>query len=162
MSDTPANVDQTPAQPPAQPQPVAMPQALLDALKRTGTVVAEVRTYEVPEYEAIELDVLCSLATDRKGCNGESPYMVVVNMSEFPEADDFPGYIGYTRCEVVTEEGDMFAFTHYLRHADTGEMGPLADFLHNAVPPFALKVAKMGTRKGFTVYRPIPAVPRTP
>lgn len=157
MPETPAVQPQPQAQPPAQPQTVALPQALIDALKKSGTRADAVRVYEVPEYVAMELGDICCLPSSRKGCEGESPLMVVQRLAEFPEAREFKGYIGYYRAECATEYGDFVAFTHYMRAEDTGELGPLGEYFHDAVVPFAIRIAKMGTRRGFHVYRPIPA-----
>lgn len=158
MSDTPAEVEQTPAQPPAQPQSVALPDALVKALARSGISPDQVRVYDLPEYVEVDLELLCSKPTARKNCDGESPIMVVERVAMFPDAEDFKGYVGYFRAECSTADGDHVAFTHYLRSKDTGQMGPLAEFVSDAVVPFALRVAMMGTRKGFHVFRPIPVV----
>lgn len=130
--------------------------ALIDA----GVNPSDVKVAPVTEYITVELDALCSQASQRKGCVGESPLMVVTDFSLFPEADDFTGYIGYFRCEAITEDGEHVAFTHYMFNKETGERSPLFEWCEKQSPPFALKIAHMSTRRGFSVFRPIPAVMR--
>lgn len=132
------------------------------ALMRAGVIPESVTVADVPEYVTMELEDLCNIPSARKGCKGESPTMVVTSLSLFPEADDFEGYVGYFRVEAITEDAEYIAFTHYMFRKDTGEKSPLFEWVEPQTPNFALKVAHMGTRRGYSVYRPIPIVLRVP
>jgi hypothetical protein len=128
------------------------------ALARAGVNVKDVTVAYVPDYVTVDLEDLCSVPSTRKGCNGESPLMVVTSLALFPEADDFEGYVGYFRCEAITEDREHIAITHYMFNKETGERSPLFEWVETQTPPFALKVAHMATRRGFSVYRPLPVV----
>lgn len=132
------------------------------ALARAGVTPESVTVRDVPEYIAMELEDLCNIPSARKGCKGESPAMVVTSLSLFPEADDFAGYVGYFRVEAITEDAEYIAFTHYMFREDTGEKSPLFEWVEPQTPHFALKIAHMGTRRGYSVYRPIPVALRVP
>lgn len=143
--------------------PSALRPEFLKALARAGVKVEDVKIVDVPEYTAVTLEDICTIPSSRKGCEGESPLMVVRALTLFPEATDFKGYTGYFRVECVTEDGEFVAWTHYMFANDTGERSPLYEWVEPQTPPFLVKVANMSTRRGFNVYRPIPqaAMPAT-
>ena len=142
---------------------VQMSQAMIDALRKSGTDIASVQMPDVPQYWPITLEELCVVPSDYKGSVGDSPLLVVQSLTEFPEATDFKGYLGYFRAECVTDAGTFVAFTHYLISNDTGEYGPLAQYVRACRVPFMLKITHIQTRAGFSVYRPLPlaAPPQT-
>ena len=159
MTDTaPTNRPATDVAPTNPAGTAALPQALIDAMKRVGQDVAQVTVYEVPEYVPVEMEALCYQPSTRPDCEGESPLVVVLHTSVFPDEKKFKRSVGYFRAECATEAGDLIAFTHYLYSEKTGEKGPLADFVLSARVPFALRIARMKTASGFHVYRPIAAI----
>lgn len=143
---------------------VQMSQAMMDALKRSGTDIARVQVPDVPQYWPISLEELCVIPSRYRGAVGESPLLVVQAITEFPEAEDFKGYLGYFRAECVTDAGTFVAFTHYLISKDTGEYGPLAQYVRACRVPFLVKIANIQTRAGNNMFRPLPlaAPPQTP
>lgn len=141
------------------PHNSAIPDVFAAALAEVGIQPTAVQVPTVLEYESIPLEDLCIEPTHVRNGEGQSPFMVVTQYTEFPEWDDYEDYIGGIRCECVTEHGDRVAWTHYLSKKDSGEYSPIAQYCREARVPFAIKIARIETRKkNQYVYRPIAAI----
>lgn len=115
-----------------------------------------VQAAAVPFFWKIGWPELCSIPT-RDPKTTVSPVLVVVSRKEFPEAKEFEDYVGFCRCEAITEENEYIAFTTSMYYADSGEALPLYEFLKMNPMPFALRVMRQETRKpGRFVIRPTP------
>ena len=144
-------------------QDVEMTPELLEALQKLGVDPNAVTAPAIPVFFPIELEDLCSQPTSYRKGLGESPLMVCQAVQQFPEADKFAGYIGYFRAECVTIDGEFVSWTHYLCHAETGEFGPLAEWVKACSVPFYSKIVHVATNSpGRTVYRPLPVAARPP
>jgi|SRR5215471_624451 len=144
-------------QPTADGGKIAISRNMLDALSRAGVSMEAVSVPDVPVYNPVELLALCRDPSSYKDAVGQSPMMVVVARTDFPDADDFDGYLGFFRCEAVTEDGDMIAWTSHMIVRDTGERGHLYSYVCDAKVPFMMRIVCVKTRKeGNRLYRPAP------
>jgi len=138
-------------------QDVSIPDVMADALARAGVDATAVNVATTPDYWPLDLETLCVRDSNYRNAIGESPFMVITSVDYFPDDEKFKDYVGYFRAECVTEEGEFVAWTHYMAIKDSGEYGPLCQYIKDNPLPLAVKVVRVTTSNpGRSVYRPMP------